>query len=287
MANTYRQLLQTTKLVLQEAGSEMAQLEARELVCHAAGMNRERLYRDMSLEVPKEAEQCLEELIRQYRDGTPIAYLLGEWEFYGLSLTVSSKVLIPRADTEVLAERGIQRASTMTGTPRILDLCAGSGCIGLAIAANVPSSQVILGELSEDALGVCRENVRRTGLEGQAEPRKMDVWKGPEDGLGLFDVLVSNPPYIPTEDIYGLDRSVKDYEPWMALDGGTDGLDFYRAIAARWKDALRPGGAMLFEVGIGQAPDVEEILRLEGYVDVKTTMDTQSIGRVVEGTRNN
>ena len=270
MATTYNNLYLDTRTRLKKAGIEGAQLEARELICYAADKSREQFYRDMSLYASGELEKR-------------VAYIVGEWEFYGLPLNVSSEVLIPRIDTEVLAERGILRARAAGEGARVLDLCAGSGCVGLAIAANAPGCRVVLGELAEGALRVCKQNVRRNELNARVTCLSVDAMEPPSSALWDFDVIVSNPPYIPTGDIPGLDPSVRDYEPLIALDGGADGLDFYRFIASRWKNALRLGGTLLFEVGIGQAPEVEEILAQNGFEQIQTTADTQGIWRVVEG----
>ena len=286
MATTYNNLYLDTRARLKKAGIDAAQLEARELVCYAADKSREQLYRDMHLYASAELEKRVDDLVRRRLDGEPVAYIIGEWEFYGLPLNISQDVLIPRADTEVLAERGIQKAREAGAGARVLDLCAGSGCVGLAIAANAPECRVVLGELSEGALRICKQNVRRNNLNARVTCLSVDALEPPASSLWDFDVIVSNPPYIPTADIEGLDHSVKDFEPLMALDGGEDGLDFYRFIAAKWKTALRLGGTLIFEVGIGQAPAVEEILAMNGYEDIKTTIDTGEIWRVVEGTIN-
>ena len=186
-----------------------------------------------------------------------------------------------------MAERAILCARKAGEEARVLDLCAGSGCIGLAVAENAPNCRVVLGELDEGALRVCKQNVRRNRLNAQVTCLSVNALEPPSPSLWDFDVIVCNPPYIPTGDIAGLDVSVKDYEPHKALDGGTDGLDFYRAIAPKWKTALRLGGTLLFEVGIHQAPDVERILAENGYENIQTTADPQGIWRVVEGTANN
>ena len=284
MATTYNNLFLDTRARLRKAGIEAAQLEARELLCYAADKSREQLYRDMPLYASGELEKRLDDLVKRRLAGEPVAYIIGEWEFYGMSLNINPDVLIPRSDTEVLAERGIARAREVGEGVRVLDLCAGSGCVGLAVAANVPGCRVVLGDLSEGALRTCKQNVRRNQLNSRVTCMSIDAMEAPSSALWDFDVIVSNPPYIPTGDIAGLDESVKDYEPLMALDGGDDGLDFYRAIAAKWKSALRLGGALVFEVGIGQAPDVERILAENGYENIQTTQDTQGIWRVVEGT---
>lgn len=287
MATTYNNLFLDTRARLKRAGVESAQLEAREIICFAADKSREHFYRDMSLYVSGDMERRVEELVQRRLAGEPVAYIIGEWEFYGLSLDISRDVLIPRLDTELLAERGILKAREAGDGARILDLCAGSGCVGLAVAANAPECRVVLGELSEGALRVCKQNVRRSELNARVTCLAVNALDTPSSTLWDFDAIVCNPPYIPSGDISGLDISVKDYEPHMALDGGEDGLDFYRAVAARWKPALRLGGSLVFEVGLGQAAAVGEILRKNGYENVKTFPDTQNILRVVEGTIHN
>ena len=286
MATTYNNLFLDTRSRLRKAGIEAAQLEARELLCSASGKSREELYRDMPLYVSGELERRVEALVQRRLSGEPVAYIVGEWEFYGLPLHISRDVLIPRDDTEVLAERAIQKAKIVGEGARVLDLCAGSGCVGLAVAANAPQSRVVLRDLSEGALRVCRQNIRRNELNARVTCLSVDAMKPPASALWDFDVIACNPPYIPTEDIKGLDVSVREFEPLMALDGGEDGLDFYRFIAENWKSALRLGGSLIFEVGIGQAAQVEEIMAQNGYENIQTVADTQGIWRVVEGTVN-
>ena len=286
MATTYNNLFLDTRRRLREAGVESAQLEARELVCAAAGKTREQFYRDMSLYTSGSVEEKLAVLVERRLAGEPVAYLIGEWEFYGLTLTVDPHVLIPRMDTEVLAERAILLAREAGEGARVLDLCAGSGCVGLAVAANVPGCRVVLADISEGALKICKQNIRRCELNARVTCLQADALTPPEAALWDFDVIACNPPYIPTGDLAGLDVSVRDYEPHSALDGGADGLDFYRAVAGRWGKALRLGGSLLFEVGVGQGGDVQSLLKENGYVDVRATQDTQGIWRVVEGILN-
>ena len=286
MATTYNNLYLDTRQRLREAGVEGAQLEARELLCHAAGKSREQFYRDMPLYAPDPVEEKLAALVERRLAGEPVAYLIGEWEFYGLTLDVTPDVLIPRMDTEVLAERAILLARAAGEGARVLDLCAGSGCVGLAVAANVPTCRVVLADVSEAALKICKGNVRRNELNARVTCVQADALQKPDAALWDFDVIACNPPYIPTGDLAGLDVSVRDYEPRSALDGGADGLDFYRAIAAQWGSALRLGGSLLFEVGINQAMDVAALLERSGFEDIQSTQDTQGIPRVVEGVVN-
>ena len=282
MAITYNNLYLDLRQRFHRAGMADPTLEARELVCCAAGKSREELTRDGRLYVPAAVEQQVQRLAQRHLDGEPVAYLIGEWEFYGLPLDISESVLIPRPDTEVLVERALARLQS-AAEPRVLDLCAGSGCVGLALAKHLPGSRVTLGELDEGALRICRQNIRRNDLTGRVAAMQMDALEKPPGHLGEFDAIVSNPPYIPDGDIAGLDVSVRDYEPHLALKGGKDGLDFYRAICAQWTAALRAGGCLLFEVGIGQADDVLRIMRSAGFGDVEITPDLNGIPRVVSG----
>ncbi len=282
MATTYNNLYLDLRQRFHKAHMANPTLEARELVCCAAGKSREQLSRDGRLYVPDEVARQVEHLAQRHLAGEPVAYLIGEWEFYGLPLDISERVLIPRPDTEVLVAQALDRLRAMD-EPRILDLCAGSGCVGLAIAKHLSRSRVVLGELDEGALRICRQNVRRNDLLGRVVTLQMDALKKPPAHLGEFDAIVSNPPYIPDGDIAGLDVSVRDYEPHLALRGGEDGLDFYRAICAHWRTALRAGGRLLFEVGIGQADEVLRIMRSNGFGDVEITPDLNGIPRVAAG----
>ena len=283
MATTYNNLYLDVRRKLRGADVGDPTLEARELVCFATGKSREEFYRDGGLYASPEIEQRTWALVQRHLDGEPVAYLIGEWEFYGLPLDISNDVLIPRPDTEVLASEAIAYCNTL-GECRVLDLCAGSGCIGLAVAANVPKARAVLGELSDGALKVCRQNIRRNGLTGRVVPMQVNALEKPPANLGEFQCIVSNPPYIPSGDIPGLDVSVRDYEPHMALDGGEDGLQFYCAITQLWRDALVPSGRLYFEVGIGQADTVLRIMRAVGFGDIQVVKDLNGIPRVVYGT---
>ena len=283
MAITYNNLYLDIRQQLRKAGIEAATLEARELVCFGTGKSREQLARDGGLYASPELESQVRSLVDRHLAGEPVAYLIGEWEFYGLPLDISRDVLIPRPDTEVLAGQAIEYIQTL-GECRVLDLCAGSGCIGLAVASQAPQARVVLGEYSDAALKICRQNIRRNGLTGRVVPMQADAREKPERALGEFQCIVSNPPYIPRADLETLDASVKDYEPHLALDGGEDGLDFYQTISGKWKEALAPGGRLYFEVGIGQADTVLRIMRAQGFGDIQIVKDLHDIPRVVFGT---
>ena len=283
MATTYNNLYLDLRTMLKKAGVEEATRSARELVCTAAGKTKEELLRDGALYAAPEVKHNAYDLAQRLLSGEPVAYLVGEWEFYGLPLDISPAVLIPRPDTEVLASQVIEKAKDLTEC-RALDLCAGSGCIGLALAANVPHARVLLGEIDDEALKICRQNIRRNNLTAHVTSMRLDAREKPSRNLGEFHIIVSNPPYIPTVDIDTLDTSVKDHEPRLALDGGADGLDFYRVIIEKWRDALTKDGMLFFEVGIGQADEVLRMMRASGFGDVQIIKDLNGIPRVVFGT---
>ncbi len=283
MPSTYNDLYLNARRALREVGAGNPQLEARELLRFASGKTETALLRDLPLYASDPVARRFQELMDRRLRGEPVAYLIGEWSFHGLDLDISPEVLIPRDDTEVLAGQAILRAREVQGPARVLDLCAGSGCVGLAVAAECPEAQVLLGEVDEGALRVCRQNIRRNGLVNRVRACAADALEKPPAALWDFDVIAANPPYIPTADIDGLDDSVRLYEPRIALDGGADGLDFYRAITTLWTVSLRLGGWLICEVGAGQAPQVETLFARAGLRDIQTYQDSAGIWRVVEG----
>ena len=277
---TLRELGLALRRALAEAGVEASALEARLLLAKAAGMTPEALLASPHCEASPDAAETAEALLRRRLAGEPVAYLLGSADFYGMRFAVTPDVLIPRSDTETLVAAALAR--TETAAPRVLDLGAGSGCVGCAIAAALPRSRAVLADNSPAALGVAGENVRRLGLAGRVTCVELDMLRPPAPELGSFDLIVSNPPYIRRDEIPALDASVRDHEPRTALDGGADGLDFYRALASLWTPRLRAGW-MLCEVGEDQAGDVCALLRRAGLTDVGTERDSAGTERVVFG----
>ena len=280
MAIKYNDLYMDLRRLLREAGAEDATQAARELVCTASGKTKNELLRDGLLYASPEVERSAYSLCARHLAGEPVAYLIGEWEFYGLGLDISPAVLIPRPDTEVLVQTVVHELDSGADC-RVLDLCAGSGCIGLAVASQVLRSRVLLGEWDEEALKVCRQNIRRNQLSARVTSLRMDAREKPSRQLGEFDCIVSNPPYIPTADIETLDPSVRDHEPHLALDGGADGLDFYRAIVRNYGGLVKPGGALCFEFGMGQEDAVCAILREGGFAEPELRKDYRGVVRAV------
>ena len=182
-----------------------------------------------------------------------------------MDLYVDKNVLIPRDDTCAVADLAIKQALFLNQDPRILDICCGSGCIGLAIASRVKDAKVTLADLSREALAVAKKNVVAHHMTGRVSCVQADAMDTPPAFLGQFDMIVSKPPYIDAKDMEGLEVSVKDYEPHMALFGGNDGLDFYRAITANYRHNLKPGGYLCYEFGEDQGDDVCDILAANGF----------------------
>ena len=267
---------------LKNAGVEAYALEARLLVAYAVGKTKEEFVRDLRLYTSDENEQKIEALLQRRIAGEPLAYLIGEWEFHGLPIVVTPDVLIPRMDTEVLVDAALRVLVGRKMNARILDLCSGSGCIGCALAHELPAARVVMVDISDEALTVSKENLRRNH-QNRTICLKADALEKPPMGIGTFDLIVSNPPYVASMDILTLDSSVRDYEPLGALDGGEDGLMFYRAIVRHWTQILRPGGWLMFEVGEDQADTVMALMTEEKYTDVTALEDTAGIRRVVVG----
>ncbi|MCL2567809.1 MAG: peptide chain release factor N(5)-glutamine methyltransferase [Oscillospiraceae bacterium] len=284
MPKTYNDIFIKVRRELKAAEIEGYGLEARLLVSSAADKTREEFARDMKLYVNKGFEEKVDALLSRRLAGEPLAYIIGSWEFYGIPIEVTRDVLIPRIDTEILVSQAIAMAKWLPAGSRVLDLCCGSGCVGLAIAKNVPQVKVVLADISPEAMKVSRANVVLNKLTGRVTCAIVDARRSPPYSLlGEFDLIVSNPPYIPTDDISWLDDTVRNHEPILALDGGADGLDFYRVIVAEWKKILKPEGAFLFEVGIDQAADVADVLIQNGMNRIIRCRDTLGIERVVVG----
>ena len=269
------------KALLSVEEADRATMVARNLVAHVTGKTQAQILVDRELYVGDETCAAMDAAVARLLAGEPLAYVLGEWEFYGMTLYVDHNVLIPRDDTVAVTELAIRKALFLEQAPRILDLCTGSGCIGLAVASRVRDAKVTLADISKDALAVARKNITAQHQTGRVMAVQADALGKPNAFLGKFDMIISNPPYIDSKDMEELDISVKDYEPHLALFGGNDGLDFYRAIAENFKAALKPGGYLCFEFGDGQGDDVCAILEHSGYTILERTNDYNGVERAV------
>lgn len=273
--------LDTRRALLATENTQDAGVMARMLVCHVSGKTQAEFLAERDMYASEEIVKGVEAGLQRLLDQEPMAYILGQWEFYGLPLRVSPKVLIPRDDTCAVAELAIRQALFLEKDPRILDLCCGSGCIGLAVASRVKDAKVTLADISQDALAVAKENVALNKLSGRVRCVAADALKPAFPFLGKFDLIVSNPPYITADEMKELPRSVSEYEPHLALFGGEDGLDFYRSIAKNFAPALKPGGYLAFEFGETQGDDVCRILEEHGYTVLERARDYNDRERAV------
>ena len=260
---------------------QTASMMARNLLCYVTGKTPEQLIADFNCNATEKESAELSAAVWRVLTGTPLAYVIGEWDFYGMTLHVDKSVLIPRDDTCAVTELAIKKALFLDTAPRILDLCTGSGCIGLAVANRVKDAKVTLADISKDALAVAKKNIVKQKLSARVSCIVSDALGEPSSFLGKFDLIVSNPPYITTEEMTQLPNSVKDYEPHLALHGGEDGLDFYRAIAKNYAKALKPGGYLCFEFGMGQADAVCRILEENSYTILERSRDYNDRERAV------
>ena len=282
MVKTYGQLyLDARRSLLQTEDEQTAGFMARILVSTISGKTQEAMLSDRDLYASGEICQKVETGVQRLLNQEPLAYVLGEWEFYGLDLYVDHNVLIPRDDTCAVAALAIKQALFLNQDPRVLDLCCGSGCIGLAIASRVKDAWVTLADISRDALAVAKKNIVRHKMSGRVSCVSADALKPAHPFLGKFDLIVSNPPYITGEEMQQLPRSVDAFEPHLALYGGDDGLDFYRSIAENFRPALKPGGYLCFEFGMGQGDDVCRILEENGYTILERSRDYNERERAV------
>lgn len=273
---TYRQAYQTGQKLL-NGQTEAPAFDAGQLFFAFLGKRRHEL--PLCGEEPAAGEAVSRFLLacRQRAEGVPLQYLLGTWEFYGLPFELGPGVLIPRPDTEVLVESALELLRERD-QPAVLDMCSGSGCIGVSIARHCREARVTAVELSGEAFVYLKKNIRINRVSIEAVREDARAYTPPRP---LF-LIVSNPPYIPRKDLPFLQREVRR-EPAMALDGGADGLDFYRLLASRYIQHLLPGGYLLVEVGRGQAEAVTELFRRGGLADVSRRRDYSGIDRVVWG----
>lgn len=282
MVKTYGELyMQARRELMTKEDPQSAGLIARELICHISGKTQEQVIAHRDMYADEQIGKRMEEAIPRVLAGEPLAYILGEWDFYGMTLHVDRNVLIPRDDTCAVTALAISQAMFLDESPRILDLCTGTGCIGLAIARRVKDAKVTLADISREALAVAKKNITAQKLSGRVVCMQANALEEPTPFLGKYDLIVSNPPYITTQEMLELPDSVKKYEPHLALHGGDDGLMFYRAIAKNFRKALKSGGYLCFEFGMGQGDDVCAILEENGYIILERSRDYNDRERAV------
>lgn len=278
------QLLGWTADYLRARGSESPRLDAEVLLAHALRWSRVQLYTHFDDIVKDEQRLLFRELVKQRAAGAPVAYLVGRKEFYSLTFEVSPAVLIPRPDTETVVVEFLTQCGNLAA-PHALDIGTGSGAIAIACAHQHPGATFLATDISADAIAVARANAMRLGVEDRIEFRVGDLY-GAVDSNMSFDVIVSNPPYIATGDVIGLEPGVRDFEPHLALDGGPDGLDFARRLIRGAASRLKPGGLLLLEIGSDQEQPVLELIEAEAELaDPESIRDAARHPRVVRARR--
>ncbi|MCD7061237.1 peptide chain release factor N(5)-glutamine methyltransferase [Pelagibacterium xiamenense] len=264
---------------LSAAGLESPARDAQVLMRHVLGIDQTRLILSEPDPIPAEAAQRFDDLIARRTAREPVARIVGRQEFYGLSFGLNAATLVPRPETEMLVDFGIERLKDKPGA-RVLDLGTGTGCILLALLANLPGAVGVGIDLAEAAATQARENALALDVSGRAAIRT-GAWFAPVADGELFDLIVSNPPYIATAILRTLEKDVRDYDPALALDGGEDGLGPYRILAAEAGRFLEPGGAVALEIGFDQGAAVTGLLQEAGFVDVTVERDLAGHDRMV------
>lgn len=279
---TYRDIYLSARSSLSKMeDGQSAGLVARDLLCTFSGKSPEQLIREIDSPAEENVAARVFDGVDRLLKEEPLAYVLGQWEFYGLPLYVTPDVLIPRDDTCAVTELAINKGLFLDKDPRILDLCCGSGCIGLAIASRVKDARVTLADISKEALAVAKKNIARNKLGGRVSTFQVDAREKAPGFLGRFDLIVSNPPYITRSEMEQLPKSVDAYEPHLALFGGEDGLDFYRSIIQKFTPILKPEGYLCFEFGMGMADAVCRLLEENDYIILERKRDFNDRERAV------
>lgn len=276
----YRTLIRDATERFATAGIDTPTLDSELLLAHAAGVSRTEIFTHPERIPDADTVLTFADWVDRRERREPLAYIIGEWEFYGITFTIAPGVLVPRPETEILVETALLYLKHRC-SPAVADIGVGSGALAVAIAKNAPNAEVFGTDTSETAIELTRANAERTQVEDRVEIRAGDLLS-PLSGL-YFDLIVSNPPYIKTDDIPKLQPEVALFEPKGALDGGADGLDYYRRLAKDAPSYLKPGGALCVEVGAGEAKDVQEIFAAGGLVNLHTVCDYSAIERVVCG----
>ena len=275
---TYREAVEFGTKCLTDAGVPDAALDAWYLLQMVCKIERSYYYVHGEEDITQDAQKEYEIAVQKRAEHIPLQYIIGEQEFMGLRFKVNSNVLIPRQDTETLVEQVLK---IVKPGMKVLDLCTGSGCVLISVLKNAPELTGMGSDISKTALLVAKENAKLHEVD--AEWVRSDLF---DNITETFDVIMANPPYIPTGEILSLMPEVRDFEPENALDGGADGLDFYRKIAGQVKDYLNPGGYVYMEIGYDQGEAVSELMRIAGFTEVEVIKDLARNDRVVKGKGN-
>ncbi len=278
---TVKEVREKIQKRLQKAEIEDFEYEVWMLLEWKLGIGRAEYFMDPDREIPDKAWMSLNEVLRERERRVPLQYLMGSCEFMGYTFEVDERVLIPRQDTECLVELAVEKIRQTLreqASCQVLDICTGSGCIGISVKLLCPEAEVTLSDVSEGALDVAKKNAWNLGAS--VRTIESDLF---ENIQGSYDYILSNPPYIPSRVIEGLMPEVREFEPRIALDGTEDGLYFYRAIAEDAVGYLRPGGWLIFEIGQEQGEDLLSILREQGFENTEIKKDLAGLDRIAVG----
>lgn len=277
---TIRNLISAARDELNKSGAGEGNIDAQVFMMKAVNMDKTGILINPDYELTEEQLADFKTMVEKRKSGIPSQYIVGKCEFMGYDFFVDENVLIPRADTEVLVEKVLE-FSAKNKFKNILDMCTGSGCIAISLVLN-GVEKAVGADISQGALNIAEKNAEYNDVKNKTEFIHSDLFENIE---GVFDAIVSNPPYIPKEDIKSLMREVKDHEPLSALDGGDDGLDFYREITKQSRKYLKDGGMLFYEIGYNQSEDLHKIMEENGFEKVTTVKDYAGLDRVVFGTK--
>lgn len=278
---TIKEALNEAYQKLKNRNIESYKIDAQILLYTVLNTDRVFILSNGEKELSKEDYDNFTQLIKKREEKIPIAYLISKGDFMGIDLVVESGVLIPRGETEILVEVALEFLKDKSDI-KVLDMCAGSGCVGIAIAMNNLKTQIIETDISNVSKKIVNINVDKYDLKDRVQFVSSDLFEN-IDKKSKFDIIVSNPPYIETEEINNLMEDVKNYEPHIALDGGNDGLQFYRKITKEAGYFLKENGMLAFETGYKQGKEVESLLKKNGYKNIKILKDLSGHDRIVHG----
>jgi release factor glutamine methyltransferase len=279
---TIQKLLNWITEYLTQRKVDAPRLSAELLLSSVLGLKRIELYTQYNKAVAAEQLERLRELVKRAGRQEPVAYLVGKTEFYSIEFEVTPDCLIPRPETELLAQRAIEFLRQRSGPQAVCDLGTGCGILAVTIARNVPDARVVATDISEPALAVAARNIEKYQLQERIELRHGDLFEPLEPKLDQFDVIVSNPPYVSAAEYEALEKNVKDYEPRLALYAGADGLDIYRRISEKAEPFLKPDGILLLEIGYRQGDAVRDLLEHAGpFTEIKVEKDLNRNDRIV------
>jgi release factor glutamine methyltransferase len=278
---TVLEVIQRSTAFLTRKGVESPRLQVELVLAHVLGVPRLKLYLDFEQPLTVAHLEAVRGMVRRRGNREPLQHIIGSTSFCGLEIKVNRHVLVPRPETEMLAERAWQFLAALNPSPvAALDFGTGSGCLAIALAAQCPAVRVHAADISDEALRVARENAALNNLDDKVQFHSGDGFAALPRGLS-FDLIVSNPPYIPSADIEALAPEVRDHDPRLALDGGVDGLDFYRRLAAEAARHLRPAGRMMLESGDGQSEQIRRIFVQHKWVVESVEADYSGRPRIL------